>query len=157
MPEAILAFTVERDVVAERNELRARVEQRLESLSRQLVRNGDHEHAKASQAQEVVAFLGQVLAAWPRVPDDAFPETGAGFAATVAVEDLDTRARDEYTLMDGPLLDFDSGQVSLASPVGQALLGVKPGAVVEIQLPHRLRRLRITRVRTLEEKLTKAR
>ena len=151
MPEAILQAS-ERDIVTERNELRTRVEQTLEFLSRQLPRptSGD---VAAQDIQEAVAFLGQVLAAWPQVPDDAFPDAGAGFGDTIVVEDLETRARDEYTLMNGPMLDFDAGHVSLASPIGQALLGVEPGAVVTIQLPQRLRRLRVVRVNSLVEKL----
>ena len=153
MLEAVLESRVERDVVAERNELRGRVEATLESLSRELGPVLAGENGRPSRVRDAVAFLGQVLAAWPQVPDDAFPAEGAGFAASVVVADLDTAARDEYTLLNGPLLDFDAGHVSLASPIGQALLGARPGDTVVTQLPQRLRRLRVSAVQTLADKL----
>lgn len=153
MLEAVVESGTDRDVVAERNELRARVEFTLESLSRELGPVLAGENGRPTRAREAVAFLGQVLAAWPQVPDDAFPAVGAGFASSVVVADLDTAMRDEYTLLNGPLLDFDAGHVSLASPIGQALLGAEPGDVVATQLPQRLRRLRVIAVRTLADKL----
>ena len=143
--------------------LRTQIETALETLSRTLVRDGDAPVASDAarsrsnghrlQTQSWVRFFGQVLAGWPHVPPEAFPDEGAGFGASVSVEDVDTGSRETYTLMTGPLLDIDAGQVSLASPIGHSLLGASPGAVVVIQTPQRLRRLRVLAVRTLREKL----
>jgi hypothetical protein len=107
-------------------------------------------------AQEDVRFFGQVAAAWADVPDGALPHTGAGFASAVVVEDLDQGVRETFTLMTGALLDIDDGQVSLASPIGQALLGAEEGDVVSVQTPHRLRRLRVVEVRTLQSRIADA-
>lgn len=150
-----------RDEIMERNALRSRVEVAVENLSRLQLRDADvldseGTHVRAGPAQQWVRFFGQVLAAWPNVPDEAFPDDGAGFGATVHVEDVDTGAREAYTLMTGALLDIDAGQVSLASPIGQALLGVAPGAAVAIDTPQRVRRLRVLEVRTLQQKLQEA-
>jgi transcription elongation factor GreA len=71
----------------------------------------------------------------------------------VVVEDVDRAVRETYTLMTGALLDIDAGQVSLASPIGQALLGVDAGAVVTVQAPQRRRTLRVLSVCTLRDRL----
>jgi transcription elongation GreA/GreB family factor len=107
-------------------------------------------------AEEAVRFLGQVAAAWADVPDGALPPTGAGFGSAVIVEDVDHGVRETFTLMTGALLDIDGGQVSLASPIGQALLGTEEGDVVGVQTPHRLRRLRVVEVRTLQSRIEDA-
>jgi transcription elongation GreA/GreB family factor len=139
-------------------DLRERVADALERLSQALVtqaagvmRAGPS--PTTSRLQETVRFLGQVMAAWDDVPGDAFRTSGAGFGSVVTVEDLDQGQCDVFTLMAGPLIDFDSGHVSLASPVGQALLGRRIGEVVHAMTPQRLRRLRIVAVRTLEDHL----
>lgn len=107
-------------------------------------------------AQEAVRFFGQVAAAWADVPDGALPPTGAGFGSAVVVEDVDQGVHETFTLMTGALLDLDGGQVSLASPIGQALLGAEAGDIVNVPTPHRLRRLRVVEVRTLQSRIAEA-
>lgn len=107
--------------------------------------------------QETVRFLGQVVAAWADIPDNAVPPIGAGYGSTVLVEDLDRGDRETFTLMAGALLDFDAGQVSLASPIGQALLGAGENEVVSVQTPQRLRRLRVLQIRTLQDRIAEGR
>src|SRR5688500_12153109 len=106
------------------------------------------------RAHELGRFLGQVAAAWADLPFDALPEGGAGFGSAVTALDLDDATRKTYTLVAGPLLDINAGQVSLASPLGQALLGAHRGDVVLVHAPQRRLRLRILAVRTLEERLS---
>jgi transcription elongation GreA/GreB family factor len=67
------------------------------------------------------------------------------------------RSDKAFTLMAGSLLDIDAGQVSLASPIGQALLGSRTGDVISVQTPHRLRRLRVRQVRTLHDRIAERR
>jgi hypothetical protein len=105
------------------------------------------------RAQDTVRFLGQVVAGWGELPEEAIPEAGAGFGSVVVVEDVDRAVRETYTLMTGALLDIDAGQVSLASPIGQALLGAEAGAVVTVQAPQRRRTLRVLSVCTLRDRL----
>lgn len=87
----------------------------------------------------------------PRLRDEvgeSLQDDGARFGSTVVVEDVDLGGRETYTLMTGELLDIDAGQVSLASPIGRALLGARPGAEVSVSTPQRQRRLRVLSVRT---------
>jgi transcription elongation GreA/GreB family factor len=79
------------------------------------------------------------------------PEEGAGFGSRVRLLDLDSGARLDYTLMAGDAIDLDAGQISLASPVGQALLGRGEGDEVSVRTPLGARRLRVLRVERREE------
>lgn len=105
------------------------------------------------RVRRTIRFLRQVRAAWVDLPENALPLEGAGFGSTVVVEDLDHGVRDRYTLMTGALLDIDSDQVSLASPLGQALLGARPGDSLVVVTPQRRRRLRVVGVRSLQERI----
>ena len=138
--------------------LRAQLEQALERLSRTIVRHpprmaegGEAELSEVAHAQRLARFLGQVAAGWTEAPEEALTSAGAGLGSTVLVEDRDGGDRVRYTLMNGPLLDIDDGQVSLASPMGQALLGARPGDQLTVETPQRTRRLHVLEVRTLED------
>lgn len=74
-----------------------------------------------------------------------------GFGSRVSVVDLRTREAETYTLVFGDYIDVDSGQISVASPLGQALLGKSTGEEVALQLPRGERRLRITELVTLPQ------
>ena len=136
--------------------LREQVEATLERLSRMLVQHvplDDRSMQTRSSVGDTVRFLGQLTAGWASAPPEAFPVSGAGFGSEVIVEDVDHGVRATYTLMTGPLLDIEQGHVSLASPIGRALLGRREGEVIAVQTPQRRRRLRVVTVRTLHEQL----
>ncbi|MGH7443810.1 MAG: GreA/GreB family elongation factor, partial [Longimicrobiales bacterium] len=143
--------------------LREEIGEALERLSRMLVQrvpdplqtdaHDDDGAAGTEHIQESVRFLGQIASGWQYLSEDALPEDTAGFGSTVNVEDVESGSRETYTLMTGALLDIDAGQVSLASPIGQALLGCEPGMVVTVDTPQRRRTLRVLSVRTLRDRL----
>ncbi len=143
--------------------LREEVGEALDRLSRMLVQRvpdplqaeGDARAAPddVARVQDAVRFLGQVASGWQDVPEAALLDDAAGFGSTVEVEDVDTGERHAYTLMAGAMLDFDAGQVSLASPIGQALIGTRSGVVVRVDTPQRRRTLRVLSVLTLRERL----
>jgi transcription elongation GreA/GreB family factor len=108
----------------------------------------------ACDAREADArFLNHVLAGLEDVAGDALPTTGAGFGSSLVVRDVELGVDESYTLMTGPMLDIAAGHVSLASPVGRALLGAQPGDTVLVDTPQRRRRLHVAAVRTLQEKI----
>jgi transcription elongation factor GreA len=79
------------------------------------------------------------------------PADRVGFGSRVTVVDLRTREEETYTLVFGDYIDLDSGQISLASPLGQTLLGKKAGEKVSLQLPRGQRHLQIEDVVTLPQ------
>src|SRR5438093_1259102 len=74
----------------------------------------------------------------------------------VTVQDLDTKRAETYALTLGEFIDGNedgAGElpVSMASPLGKALLGGKVGQAVTIDLPLGRRRLKITELVTVHE------
>jgi transcription elongation GreA/GreB family factor len=129
-------------------QIRARVSELLNQMGSLLVGDPDNEKLQAD-----VAKLGQVAAGLAVIDQQCLPQEGAGYGSRVEVMDIDTGEVGEYVLMVGLLVDIAANQVSLASPVGQALLGATAGEEVEITTPHKRSRLRVTKVVTLLESL----
>jgi transcription elongation factor GreA len=50
------------------------------------------------------------------------PTDRVGFGSRVTVVDLRTKEEETYTLVFGDYIDIDSGQISVASPLGQTLI-----------------------------------
>lgn len=57
------------------------------------------------------------------------------FGATVELEDLDTEEVKKYTLLGPDEADPNEGSISIASPVGRALLGKEEGDEVVVDAP----------------------
>jgi transcription elongation factor GreA len=79
------------------------------------------------------------------------PTDRVGFGSRVTVKDLRTKEKETYTLVFGDYIDIDSGQISVASPLGQTLIGKKPGDKVSLQLPRGERKLEVTDLVTLPQ------
>lgn len=86
-----------------------------------------------------------------KVDLEEIPSDRVGFGSRVNVVDLRSGEEETYTLVFGDYIDIDTGQVSMASPLGQTLLGRKVGEEVSLQLPRGTRVLRITGLTTLHE------
>lgn len=145
-------------------EIRARLSELLNRLGARLIgrvaEQKDNDVATVTEPdaitrrlQSSVALMGQLAAGLAMVDADMLPAEGAGFGSTVRLRDDDTSEVAEYTLMVGSLVDLEANQVSLASPMGQALLGCVAGDEISIITPHRPRRLHVLSVRTLEQML----
>lgn len=79
------------------------------------------------------------------------PADRVGFGSRVTVRDLRSRADETYTLVFGDYIDLDTGQISIASPLGQALMGKQVGDEVRLQLPRGERLLKVTELTTLSQ------
>lgn len=82
---------------------------------------------------------------------DQVPEDRIGFGSRVEVLDLDDDSVERYTLAFGDYLDFEKAEISMASPIGKALLGKGDGDEVEIPLPNGHIRYRVLTFETLHE------
>ncbi len=102
-----------------------------------LSENAEYEAAKERQST-LNARLGQInkrLAELSRIDTAAIPKDRAGLGSEVTVDDLDTGETISYTLVIPEIADGKKNLVSVASPVGRALLNRKPGDSVTVQVP----------------------
>ena len=145
---------------ADIGELRTQVGDALNRLSAQLIARvseaGIDPRARSrdpvtAALQARVARLGQLAAGLAIVDPECLPARGAGFGATVELTNVADGERARYTLMVGSLVDIDADQVSLASPIGQALLGKEAGQEITIATPQREARFAIDKVVTLAD------
>jgi transcription elongation factor GreA len=106
-----------------------------------------------TKVSSILNHLGQIAAGLAVVDPESLPGQGAGYGSRVTVRDVATGETDEYTLMVGTLVDIDANQVSLASPIGLALLGKVAGDEITVTTPQKQARLVVTRVITLMQLL----
>ena len=90
------------------------------------------------------------------VSEQDIPRDRVGFGSRVSVQDVDTKAKETYALTLGEFIDGDGGegdeiQVSMASPLGKALVGGKVGETVSITLPMGKRKLKIVSLDTVHD------
>jgi transcription elongation factor GreA len=90
------------------------------------------------------------------VSEGEIPRDRVGFGSRVTVQDLDTKRAETYALTLGEFIDgsedaADELPVSMASPLGKALLGAKVGQSVAIDLPLGRRRLKIVELATVHD------
>src|SRR5437016_12871175 len=73
------------------------------------------------------------------VQESDIPRDRVGFGSRVTVQDVDTKRRETYALTLGEFIEGDDDgnetPVSMASPLGKALLGAKVGLSVTTALP----------------------
>lgn len=74
-----------------------------------------------------------------------------GFGSRVTLQDLDTAERVTYSIVVGDYIDLDTNQISMASPIGRALLGKRLDEEVAVKLPRGDRRYRILELTTLPQ------
>ena len=108
--------------------------------------NADYEEAKNEQA-----FVEGRIAELENIIKNAVvishPEKGSRvqIGSLVTVVDQDGKTQ-QFTIVGSTEANPLEGKISNQSPVGQALLGKKPGDKVEVKAPGGTLRLRITRV-----------
>jgi transcription elongation factor GreA len=82
---------------------------------------------------------------------EAVPGDRIGFGSRVEVLDLDDETVERYTLAFGDYLDFEKAEISMASPIGKALLGKAEGDEVDVPLPNGRIRYRVLTFETLHD------
>ncbi len=106
-------------------------------------------------AQARASHLRLRLSKLSSVKEDDIPRDRVGFGSRVTVQDVDTKKRETYALTLGEFIEGDDDPaelpVSMASPLGKALLGGKVGQTVAITLPLGKRRLKIVELETVHD------
>jgi transcription elongation factor GreA len=151
-------------------ELKNRLGEEIERLTHELqitlpraiqkaVEHGDlrenSEYKSALERQQFVqARLNQLTKRYgelSKIDLSDIPTDRIGFGSRVTVVDLRTREEETYTLVFGDYIDIDSGQISVASPLGQTLMGKKKGDKVSLTLPRGERKLMVKEMVTLSQ------
>jgi transcription elongation factor GreA len=105
-------------------------------------------------AQARVHHLRLRLSKLSDVREQDIPRDRVGFGSRVTVEDVDTKKKEIYALTLGEFIegeDVEEMPVSMASPLGKALLGGKVGEKVDITLPVGKRKLKIVGLHTVHD------
>lgn len=100
--------------------------------------NSEFEAARDRQ-QLVQAKLQQIarrLSELKEIDEQEVPEDRVGFGSLVTVRDLDDGSEEEFKLAFGDDIDFENSEISMESPIGQALLGNEVGEEVSARLPN---------------------
>lgn len=155
-------------------ELKDRLDQEIEKLTHELqvtlpkaiqkaVEHGDlrenSEYKSALERQQFVQarlnHLTKRRGELSNVNLDEIPADRVGFGSRVTVIDLRSGDEETYTLVFGDYIDIETGQISMASPLGQTLLGRTVGDEVSLQLPRGARSLKIQTLITLHEMVSR--
>ncbi len=154
------------------NEIRQKIEDEIESLSRELafelperirraVELGDlrenSEYKSALERQQFVnariGHLTQRVSELSQIDVDGMPADRVGFGSRVTVRDCVRNTQVTYTIAAGDYIDIEAGHVSMASAIGRGLMGARQGEEVEVRLPRGARRYEIVELETLPERM----
>ena len=154
------------------DEIRSRIEAEIAQLTNELtvvlpkaikiaVEHGDlRENADYKSSLErqqfVQARLGQLtkrMGELSKIDPSSMPQDRVGFGSRVKLYDVVMAEEISFTVVAGDFMDLDAGQVSLASPIGQGLLGAREGQEVVVMLPVGERRFKVLELLTLPQQL----
>jgi transcription elongation factor GreA len=102
-----------------------------------LSENAEYDAAKERQAfiEARVNELSFKLNNADVIDPDVLPKDRAVFASRVLLENIDTGEDVEYQLVGPEESDINEGRISIASPLGRAIVGRKPGDEITLQAP----------------------
>ncbi len=117
--------------------------------------NAEYKSALERQqfVQARIGHLAQRMSELSKIDLASMPANRVGFGSRVTVLDVAMGRELQFTLTAGDFIDLDAGHVSLESPIGRGLLGVRQGDDVVIQLPAGPRTYSVRAVETLPQQL----
>lgn len=119
-----------------------------------LKENGDYHAAKERQAfiSARLSHLRQRLAKLNQIDITKIPSDSAGLGSKVVVEDQGSKKRESYELVVPDSMDFDNPEhISIASPLGRAMVEKKVGDLIVVQLPAGVRKLKMLELQTFHQ------
>ncbi len=118
-----------------------------------LKENGDYHAALERQrfVQARLVHLTSRLTKLSQIDKSKIPPDRVGLGSKVVVRDMDTKEEQTFELIIPDAMDIDDGQISVASPLGSALVEKKVGQVTEVRLPFGTRKLKILKLQTLHD------
>jgi transcription elongation factor GreA len=157
------------------DEIREKIEGEIEHLTQELnvelpariktaLEHGDlrenSEYKSAKERQEFVQarlnHLTRRMGELSKIDPKTMAYDKVGFGSKVKIRDVSTGDEFDFTIVAGDFIDLDAGHVSLASPIGQGLLGAQLDEEVTVQLPAGDRIYRILELTTLPQQVNTA-
>jgi transcription elongation factor GreA len=154
------------------HQIRTKIETEIESLTKELqvelpgrikiaMEHGDlRENSEFKAAKERQAFvearlnhLTQRMRELSKIDVNEMAYDRVGFGSKVKIRVVEIEEDFTFTITAGDFIDLDAGQVSLASPIGQGLLGAKEGEEVTVHLPAGERRYKVLELLTLPQQM----
>ena len=110
--------------------------------------NAEYDAAKDAQGlnEKKISELENKLALARILDDTGISSDEVLIGATVKLKDLDSDEELEYTLVSEMEADYESGKISIASPIGISLLNHKLNEVVEIKIPAGILKYKILKI-----------
>jgi transcription elongation factor GreA len=117
-----------------------------------LAENAAYQSAKVEQEmnETAIAELHDKLARAEVIDVSALSCDVIRFGATVTLTDEDSGEQQVWQLLGEPEADAHSGRISVASPIGRALLGKSKGETVDVQTPGGVKSYEIENVEWLD-------
>lgn len=110
--------------------------------------NAEFDAAKEAQGlnEKKIAELESKLVNARIIDDENIPDDEVLIGAKVFLKNLATRQELAYTLVSELEADYESGKISVTSPLGQGLLGHKENEEVEIKIPAGIIKYKILKI-----------
>ncbi len=120
-----------------------------------LKENGDYHAARERQVfvQARLSHLRSRLGKLSSIDLSKIPIDRVGLGSKLVVLDVDTKKNEKLELVIPDAMDFDGGQISVSSPMGQALLEKKVGETATVRLPGGTRKLKILELITFHDQV----
>ena len=102
------------------------------------LRENSEYHAALERQRFVYARLEYIARRLSELSDidlETIPDDRIGFGSRVTLRDLEDDSTEVYTLAFGEHVDGEKAEISMASPIGKALLGRRAGEEVSVTLP----------------------
>ncbi len=102
-----------------------------------LSENAEYDAAKEEQGlfELRISKLESILARARVIDTSQFPQDEVHILSTVLVKNINNQKTFTYLLVSPEEADFQSGKISITSPVGHGLLGKKVGEKVKVKAP----------------------
>ncbi|NLY52878.1 MAG: transcription elongation factor GreA [Firmicutes bacterium] len=110
--------------------------------------NSEYDDAKNEQAfiESRIVKLEKMLRNARLISEDDIQSEVVGLGSRVKLKDLEYEDEFEYMIVSSAEADPGEAKISDESPVGEALIGKKPGDVIEVEVPAGLVRYQILAV-----------
>jgi len=103
-----------------------------------LSENAEYDAAKEAQGllEMKISKLEELLANARVLEDSQIDTSKVMILSTVRLKNLGNQTEQKFTLVSENEADLKTGRISVGSPIGKGLLGLKVGEVTEIKVPN---------------------